>query len=558
MTTRKLGSRTRDVKSQKNQEIERLRAIAVIMVVFAHVTPPIADWAAIFRHPRTGVDIFFVISGFVVSRSLLRQLPDLRDAKDIGEAFTRSLGCLKAFYTRRFFRIFPLAIATMAFQYVLHVFGTPVGGDFNGFWREVFAIFSGVYNYSMPEEGYSQFGVYWSLSIEEHFYLLLPLAFLFCRTRARRIGLSIAGIALVAFVLRTFLGTAPAGWAYPEYYQLMSSHLRFDALLAGVAAALLFEEPPSKPFLPPALLRWGILPSCVALIWAMPRALPGQTYFHQGFTAAWLLSAVLVTYASFAKGYVFEIPVLRRVLERIGARSYAVYLLHIPVQRLSDAIAAYWPAYSGWKSANPGLHWPVYFAAVLLFAEFSWWALEAPMQNLGRRLIDAEGVPTIPKHVYAIAAGAIMISAALCYHHDISKHFGRLNLALGKSTTLSSVLDSRYPPEALANGELESMACANAQPSEAPWATIDLGAEHDVSKIVIYNRWDGWQDDSLPIILEVCQDKAVCKTVDVRRGVFSRLFPWKAKFKPEAARYVRIKGKPSKYLCLTEVEVFGT
>jgi peptidoglycan/LPS O-acetylase OafA/YrhL len=546
------------VKSQKNLEIERLRAIAVVMVVCAHFGPPIGEWATIFGNPRTGVDIFFVISGFVVSRSLLRQLPDLRDVKDIGEAFGRSLGSLKAFYTRRFFRIFPLAIAAMGIQYCLHVFGTPVGGNLNGFWREVFAIFSGVYNYSMPEEGYDQFGVYWSLSVEEHFYLLLPLGFLFCRTRGRRIGLAMAGIALVVFVSRPFLSTAPAGWAFPAYYQIFSSHLRFDALLAGVVSALLFEGPPSKPFLPPALLRWAILPSCLALIWAIPRVLPAHAYAHQGFTAAWALSTVVVTYASFAKGYVLEIPVLRRVLEHIGARSFAIYLLHIPVLRLSDSIGAYWPAYGGWKSAHPAPYWPLYFGAVLLFAELSWWALEAPMQNLGRRLIESASVPTIPRRVYAIAAGAIVISSVLLYHHDITKHFGRPNLALQKATTLSAVLDARYPVSALTNGDLDWMTCATAPAGEAPWLMIDLGAQRDISEIFIYNRWDGWQQDSLPIILEVCQDRTICKTVDIRRKVFSRFLPWKTRPTHQAARYVRLQGIRDKAVCLTEVEVFGS
>lgn len=545
------------MKSQKNQEIERLRAVAVVMVVLAHTMPPIGQWAAIFGNPRTGVDIFFVISGFVVSRSLLRQLPDLRQVNDVSEAFSRSIGSLKAFYTRRFFRIFPLAIAAMGLQYVLHVFGTPVNGNLNGFWREVFAIFSGVYNYSMPEEGYDQFGVYWSLSVEEHFYLLLPLAFVFCRTRGRRIGLAMSGIALVVFVSRPFFSTAPAGWNYPDYFSLMSSHLRFDALLAGVAAALLFEAPPSKPFLPPALLRWAILPSCLALIWAIPSALPKHAYFHQGFTAAWALSTVLVTYASFGKGYVLEIPVLRSVLERIGGRSFGIYLLHIPALRLSGALGAYWPTYAGWKSEHPWLHWLIYFGVVLLFSEFSWWALEAPMQNLGRRLIESGGTPTIPGRVYALIAGAILVSISLYYHHGISKHFGRPNLALGKPITLSAIFDARYSPSAITNGDLESMACAAASVGSAPSALIDLGAERDVSDIVVYNRWDGWQDDSLPITLQVCQDEAACKTIDIRRKVFSLLFPWRTKSKPQPVRYIRLEGNPARAFCLTEVEVFG-
>ncbi|HEY2511701.1 MAG TPA: acyltransferase, partial [Polyangiaceae bacterium] len=170
----------------KLREIERLRAIAALMVVFTHTAPNLPLLGGLFSHPRTGVDLFFVISGFVVTRSLMRLLPDLSGVTDVGAAFDQSRGALRTFYTRRFFRIVPLAVAAIVLQRMLFVLGLPasaLGGDINGLWREIAAVFTGVYNYAMPEQGYSQLGVYWSLSVEEHFYLLLPLAFLLVRTR---------------------------------------------------------------------------------------------------------------------------------------------------------------------------------------------------------------------------------------------------------------------------------------------------------------------------------------------------------------------------------------
>jgi peptidoglycan/LPS O-acetylase OafA/YrhL len=377
----------------KLREIERLRAIAALMVVFTHTGPSLGSLGAIFGHPRTGVDLFFVISGFVVTRSLVRLLPDVTKMEGVDTAYDASRRGLRIFYTRRFFRIFPLAVFVVVLQGLFHWLDMPasvLAGDLNGYWREVFAIFTGVYNYAMPNEGYSQFGVYWSLSVEEHFYLLLPMSFLFVRTRARRIGLAVFGIAFVALVCRNYLDTPAAGTASVEYYRIFSSHLRFDTLLAGVAMAMLFDAPPSKPLLPPAFLKWIVLPACLAMVCAIPRVLPANTYFHQGFTATWFLCAILVAYASFDRGYVFEIPVLGRVLEYLGGRSYALYLLHFPMMRLDGALGHYKPAYGQFAEHNPWSHWAAYLLAVVGVSELTWRLLEWPMQRLGRRLTTRE------------------------------------------------------------------------------------------------------------------------------------------------------------------------
>ena len=204
----------------KLREIERLRAFAALMVVFTHTGPNIGVLQSIFGHPRTGVDSFFVISGLVVTRSLLRLLPDLSTVSGIDVAFDQSRAAVRLFYTRRFFRIVPLAVAAVVLQRLLHVLGTPVDGNLDGFWREVFAIFTGVYNYACPNEGYNQFGVYWSLSVEEHFYLLLPLSFLIFRTRSRRVGMAIGGIMFVALIARTFLDVPPPNTANPDFYRI--------------------------------------------------------------------------------------------------------------------------------------------------------------------------------------------------------------------------------------------------------------------------------------------------------------------------------------------------
>jgi peptidoglycan/LPS O-acetylase OafA/YrhL len=380
------------MRDSKLREIERLRAVAVLMVIFAHTGPPAPLFGAIFSHPRTGVDLFFVISGFVVTRSLVRQLPEVPESVGLADAFDRSRDALRRFYTRRFFRIVPLAVAVVVLQRLLFVAGFPpseLGGDLVGYWREVCAIFTGVYNYAMPNEGYNQFGVFWSLSVEEHFYLLLPLAFVFARTRGKRLAVALVGIAVVVVVCRNFFDVPPPGTDKPEYYRLMTSHLRFDSLLAGVALALVPGGPATRPLMPPGFVRWVALPFCLALVWAIPRALPLNTYLHEGFTATWFLCGILVGYAALDRGYVLPVPVFGRVLEYVGGRSYAMYLLHIPLLRIEGAIVRAYPGYGAFASHNPWTHWALFVLAVVLAAEVSWQVLEWPMQRLGRRLTGA-------------------------------------------------------------------------------------------------------------------------------------------------------------------------
>jgi peptidoglycan/LPS O-acetylase OafA/YrhL len=544
----------------KLREIERLRAIAVLMVVVTHNLPAGSWHESLFGHPRTGVDLFFVISGFVVTRSLLRLLPDLGDTSDIRAALDKSRVALRTFYLRRFFRIVPLAVAVVLVQRVLFALGSPaseIGGDARGYWREVIAIFTGTYNYALPVEGYGQFGVYWSLSIEEHFYLLLPLAFLLVRSRAGRLKLALAGIALVALVLRSFFDTPPTG-ANAEYYVLFASHLRFDALLAGVALAMALDGEPSRPFMPPAFMKWVLLPLCIVLVSVIPKALPTPTYNHLGFTATWFLCAVLVGYASFDRGYVFEIPVLGRVLEYIGSRSYAIYLLHVFLSRLDAGIRRYAPGYGQFRSDHPWIHFGWHLLVVVAVAEISWRALELPMQNFGRRLSDTTLPPWKPGWRHGAVAGSFVAAALLLnYHYELGRLVSPKNLALGRKVTVSSVAPEQPDPQQLTNGVLESERGLHTTRDGGPWAVIDLGASVPIGTIVTYNRADGWQTDSLPLTIEVSTDGDVYKHAGRRTSLFSQWIPWRLSLEGVEARYIRYRAPDGSYLCLAESEVFA-
>lgn len=202
------------------------RAVAIVLVMLAHVVGRFGregerGIVGLVTHGAFGVDIFFALSGFLICSLLL-------DEKD--QAGRISLG---RFYTRRAFRILPAAFLVLATLLVLRE--TPAFSVVTG--RELLAVTLFVRNY-VPGSVCTQH--FWSLSVEEHFYLLTPFVLAFA---SRRWALAIfAGLAIAAATHRfhafapgyvpPFNPTAKAEWRTEN---------RVDALLYGAVIAVLLR-----------------------------------------------------------------------------------------------------------------------------------------------------------------------------------------------------------------------------------------------------------------------------------------------------------------------------
>src|SRR5258706_2288181 len=202
----------------RNRGLDTLRGLAILLVLGVHVQAS-PTWAKV---GWLGVDLFFVLSGFLISNLLF------------GEYKTHGSISLKSFYIRRGFKLYPsfyfLVLATIVYCLIAGLTIRPA---------RAFAEFFFMQNYFTGIWGHT-----WSLAVEEHFYILLPLT-LVCMARfapsdrpLRMIPLLFLVVAIVCLAARV------ATWRLLEFQyntHFQRSHLRFDSLLFGVLLSYYFN-----------------------------------------------------------------------------------------------------------------------------------------------------------------------------------------------------------------------------------------------------------------------------------------------------------------------------
>lgn len=155
-----------------NKEIEYLRAVAILLVVGNHYLD-ILGWGTgpvLIFGAWTGVDLFFCISGFVISKSFLTALE--KHGRD-----GRRWLVVQAFWVRRFFRIIPSAWFWVAVLVFCSLFFNEYGQfpKFSAALRSAVAIVSYVANFALYTGALvNPFRIYWSLALEEQFYFVFP------------------------------------------------------------------------------------------------------------------------------------------------------------------------------------------------------------------------------------------------------------------------------------------------------------------------------------------------------------------------------------------------
>lgn len=300
-------------RSKRIYSLDVLRGLAVLLVLFRHLPSENASGALLFVQAIgwTGVDLFFVLSGFLISGLLFNEF-DRTGTLD-----------LKRFWLRRGMKIWPSYFLTYGAAMMLTIIAT---GNL-GLLKSKASNYIFIQNY-MPNG--ARWNHSWSIAIEEHFYLTLPVLLLvFASARFKgllRVGLVVCVAILCLRLILFFAGDS----AWPNFYY--PSHMRVDSLCFGVMLSYLYQYKRAS-FLQAAMfwpLFLGLSPLLVvAYLFPLEHSAVSYTV---GFTLFYLIYGGLVVAA---RGYpdVGKSGPLR-LLALMGVYSYTVYLAHSVVYEL--------------------------------------------------------------------------------------------------------------------------------------------------------------------------------------------------------------------------------
>jgi peptidoglycan/LPS O-acetylase OafA/YrhL len=348
-------------------ELDGLRAIAIALVLMLHSTPlHESPFASVIGLGWMGVDLFFVLSGFLITGILL-------DAKG-APAYYRT------FYARRILRIWPVYFLLLFVVLYLIPAIRPQTHDLLRF--PVWSYFLFVQNFYRFDDGPPVLNATWSLGVEEQFYLVWPLL-ISLLSRKNLARLVVIGLALSPLI-RHFSHLASNDWFL--IYEV--TFCRMDGLLLGSAIALFVR---SSNFSPARLKNLGLAAVAVGAIPAV--VICYKDFFYVGLRSIWTYTFVDLAFAGVvavvlgSKAESMLSRALRlRPLQHIGKVSYGLYLLH----KLTFVVLDKAHFYERFKIQRA----PV-FSALLLFAAefaiavgvatFSWWALEERVLRLKTR-----------------------------------------------------------------------------------------------------------------------------------------------------------------------------
>ncbi len=357
-------------------QLDGLRFFAVLMVMIAHwmqwqwTSPVLTNFP--FVH---GVILFFVLSGFLITGILLRY----RD-KDIQLGLKHG-PLIKNFYIRRFLRIFPIYYLTLFFLFAIDYKNT----------REVFpwlvSYTSNIYQ-SIHNVYIGDFNHFWSLGVEEQFYLFWPWIILFIPSKKtfRAIIITI----IIALMIKSYLYFFVGKWMATAYFTLSCMHaLGLGALLAYLS---IYKKQFLEKLARPIWLYLGIALYLFLLVVNYRLKMGWYKEIVDEFFFA-LVAALIILRASrdgfrFAGKYILENP----FVVYSGKISYGLYVYHL----FMPALFYYLSARIGLSISNKYTLFVAFYFLSFAVSHLSWLLIEKPINRLKSK------VPYIKKQVQTV------------------------------------------------------------------------------------------------------------------------------------------------------------
>jgi peptidoglycan/LPS O-acetylase OafA/YrhL len=410
-------------------QLDLLRGIAVLMVVIHH-TP--VEWrnvgvmgpvAYFFRWLGwSGVDLFFVLSGFLIGGLLFREIK--RD---------KSLN-VGRFIVRRAFKIWPAYFVLVAFVFARLLY---LGATVRHALGEVAPNLMHIQNYGSNVLPHT-----WSLAVEEHFYLMLPVLLWFALARRRRaprsfdscnapaatvdripaIPIAAAALAVFCLALRCRRVLFPHGLENLAF----ATEIRIDSLFFGVFLGYIFNFHPDRMEI---VHRWRYLLLAAGIVLITPPLFVADHYRHTiVFTLLYLgYGAILIALMSVKaeSGALWRIVTSApgKAIGFIGAFSYSIYLWHLDLasRPVNDWFVRHWGSIDGAGmycalvtiyvavAVAVGIVMTLLIERPALWARERWWPvspspMKAPVVESSNTLPDAALDPTSKVNEDAVAA----------------------------------------------------------------------------------------------------------------------------------------------------------
>jgi peptidoglycan/LPS O-acetylase OafA/YrhL len=381
-----LNFQHQEARNERVPSLDGVRGIAIMLVVLWHylvqgVEPIPGTIGSYVLHALSlswsGVDLFFVLSGYLIGGILLDHINDQN--------------WWSVFYTRRSLRIVPL-----------YALGLLVGAAFcattNAMPFIYFLSFTQNFWIGIHSSWPSFYVATWSLAVEEQFYILLPL--LVWLLPRKSLPPVIAALIVIAPICRVF--------AFDYFKSPVAPYVlfpcRMDSLLFGVlcAYAMRHERFREWVFRNSAIVYFTF---AISLAWPVLATLEGwgwESFQMESFG----LTLVAFTYSCFLLIVVVERsgPIVRLTnlapLRRLGILAYCIYLIHIDVYNIVSK-------YTGLNRSSPEIRW-IYWVVIILMlaviAELSWRFFEGPLISFGRRRRYAAPAMSSPDAGTAVAA----------------------------------------------------------------------------------------------------------------------------------------------------------
>ncbi|WP_406826157.1 acyltransferase family protein [Pedobacter sp. KACC 23697] len=309
------------MEKEKFVGLDHLRAVAILLVFLYHYR--------MFEHPEwvdaigwigwTGVDLFFVLSGFLISNQLFREISLHGDIR------------LKTFFTKRFLRIIPPYLFTLLLYFCFPIFREREA--LPPLWK----FLSFTQNFGLDVINQGTFSHAWSLCIEEQFYLALPvlLLFLIRIKQIKHLKIIFVLVMIFTFLLRVFswnMYVLP-NLAMPDFWKewyrniYYPTYTRLDGLAIGALIGVLFQSSTFKTMISRNgnLLVFTGIAAIAFSLWFCKDPYSQQASLF-GFSMVALSYGILV--AGAISGTAFLSRKANLITTQLAALSYSIYLSH--------------------------------------------------------------------------------------------------------------------------------------------------------------------------------------------------------------------------------------